>query len=396
MTLTINNSIMYNFDKAIDRRGTDCVKYDMSEAVFGRPDVLPLWVADMDFESPPEVMAAVEECAHRGVYGYTYRSKEAEQAFVDWVAVQHGWAIEREWMLASPGVVTALSLGVRTLTAPGDKVLVQTPVYPPFMSVVKENGRELVTSTMIEGGPRYEIDWDDFEAKLRMGVKLFILCNPHNPVGRQWTRKELLRMGELCLHYGVVVLSDEIHSDLALFGNRHTVMASLSEQIAANTVTLMAPSKTFNVAGTMNSVVAASNPALREAFAHEINAIHISGGNIFGHVAFKAAYLHGAPWREALLRYLEGNIEMMAEFFAAEMPQVRMYKPECSFLVWLDFRGTGLSHEEVGDRLINRGLVGLNDGESFGPGGIGFRRLNVGSPRSVIADGLQRIRKSFL
>ncbi len=386
----------YDFDKAVDRRGTDCVKYDMAEAVFGRPDVLPLWVADMDFESPPEVMAAIVECARRGVYGYTYRSGEAEQAFVDWVAVQHGWAIEREWMLASPGVVTALSLGVRTLTAPGDKVLVQTPVYPPFMSVVKENGRELVTSTMIDGGPRYEIDWKDFEAKLREGVKLFIHCNPHNPVGRQWTRNELLRMGELCLRYGVVVLSDEIHSDLALFGNRHTVMASLSGPIAANTVTLMAPSKTFNVAGTMNSVVVASNPALREAFARELNATHINGGNIFGHVAFKAAYLHGAPWREALLRYLESNIEMAEKFFAAEMPQVRMYKPECSFLVWLDFRGTGLSHAEVGDRLVNRGLVGLNDGESFGPGGTGFRRLNIGSPRSVIADGLNRIRKSFL
>ncbi len=386
----------YDFDRVIDRHATDCFKWDMAGAVFGRADVLPLWVADMDFQSPPEVVAAVEECARRGVYGYTYRSEDAEQAFVDWVAVQHGWTIGREWMLASPGVVTALSIGVRTLTSQGDKVLVQTPVYPPFMSVVREGGRELVTSTMIEGGPRYEVDWEDFEAKLSTGVKLFILCNPHNPVGRQWTREELTRMGELCLRYGVIVLSDEIHCDLALFGNRHTVMASLSEPIAANTVTLMAPSKTFNIAGTMNSVVVASNPALRETFARELNTAHINGGNIFGHVAFKAAYLHGAPWREALLRYLEGTIDMAAEFFAAEMPQVKMYKPECSFLVWLDFRGTGLSHGEVGDRLVNRGLVGLNDGETFGPGGVGFRRLNVGSPRPVIADGLERIRKSFV
>lgn len=389
-------STKYDFDRVIDRYGTDCYKYDMAGAVFGRPDVLPLWVADMDFQSPPEVVAAVEECAHRGIYGYTYRSREAEQAFVDWVGTHHGWTIGREWMLASPGVVTALSLGVRMLTAPGDKVLVQTPVYPPFMSVVKENGRELVTGTLVEGGPRYEIDWEDFEEKLRTGVRLFILCNPHNPVGRQWTRDELLRMGELCLRYGVVMLSDEIHCDLALFGNRHTVMASLSDAIAANTVTLMAPSKTFNIAGTMNSVVVASNPALREIFARELKVAHINDGNIFGHVAFKAAYRYGAPWREALLRYLEGSIDMAAEFFATEMPQVRMYKPECSFLVWLDFRGTGLSHREVGDRLVNRGLIGLNDGETFGPGGVGFRRLNVGSPRSVIGDGLRRIRKSFL
>ncbi|MDL2320635.1 PatB family C-S lyase, partial [Alistipes sp. OttesenSCG-928-B03] len=379
----------------VERRGTDSYKYDMLDPVFGRSDILPMWVADMDFQSPPEVVAAVAECAARGVYGYTFRSREASQAFVRWVGEQHRWTIAREWMLASPGVVTALALGVRVLTEPGDKVLVQTPVYPPFMSVVKENGRELVTTELVAGDGRYTIDWDDFERKVAGGVKLFILCNPHNPVGRQWTADELRRMGDICLRNGVTILSDEIHCDLALPDHTHTVLASLSDELAAVTVTLMAPSKTFNIAGTMNSVVVASDPAVRGKLAAELNALHINGGNIFGHVAFKAAYEHGAAWRDELRHYLAANVEAARDFIATEMPDVVMYRPEASFLVWLDFRKLGMPHSEVADRLVNIGKVGLNDGRTFGPGGEGFMRLNVGCPRSVLDDGLRRIKTAF-
>lgn len=385
----------YNFDKIIERHGTDCLKYDTTQQVFGRSDILPLWIADMDFESPPEVMEAVQKRSNCGVYGYTFRTDEAQQIFVDWVDRIHGWKIQKHWMLSSPGVVCALSLGVKLLTQPGDKVLILTPVYPPFFEVVKGNGRQLVTSQLVEGEKGYEIDWDDFEAKLKSGVKLMIHCNPHNPVGRQWTADELRKIGDLCIKYGAKVISDEIHCDLALFGNKHTVMASLSDEIAANTVTAMAPSKTFNIAGLSNSVIVISDDAMRELFHKELMVLHLCGGNIFGHVALKAAYREGEPWREEMLRYIESNIEMSIEFFAEEMPEVKLYKPECSFLLWLDFRGTGLSHEEVGDKLINKGLVGLNDGADFGPGGVGFRRMNIGSPALVISDGLERIWKSF-
>lgn len=385
----------YDFDTVIDRHGTDCIKYDMARAVFGRGDILPLWIADMDFQSPPEVMEVVEKCARFGVFGYTYRTEEAQQIFVDWVDKLHNWKIEKRWTLLSPGVVAALSLGVRLLTDRGDKVLVLTPVYPPFFDVIKRNDRELTTSQLIETDGGYEIDWEDFEAKLKTGVKLLILCNPHNPVGRQWKFDELKKIGELCIKYGVKVISDEIHSDLSLFGHRHTVLASVSEEIAANTVTVTAPSKTFNVAGMANSVVVITDEEMRKMFARELGVLHISDGNIFGHEAFKAAYRFGDPWRKAMLSYIEGNINMAAEFFANQLPQVKMHRPECSFLLWLDFRGTGLSHEEVGDRLVNKGLVGLNNGTDFGPGGLGFRRMNIASPASVIADGLERIKKSL-
>ena len=384
-------NVKYDFDKIVDRHDTESVKYDLNKLVFGREDLLPMWVADMDFQSPPEVMAAVEECARRGIYAYSYRSQEATNAFVDWVGTQHGWAIDKEWTLTSPGVVTALSVGVRMLTVKGDKVLVQTPVYPPFLSVVTDNERELVVSRLFEGGERYEIDWADFEKRLAEGVKLFILCNPHNPVGRQWTREEIERMGRLCVEHGVIILSDEIHCDLALFGNRHTPMASVSEDVAASTVTMMAPSKTFNVAGMMNSVVVISDPELRKRYSQELNVLHINGGNIFGHVAFKAAYEHGAPWREALLRYLERNAETAYRFFTEQMPEVKMYKPECSFLVWLDFRGTGYSHEEIGDRLVNIGGVGLNNGADFGPGGEGYIRFSFAADGQSIEQAIDRM-----
>lgn len=385
----------YNFDQLIERRGTDCVKYDLAKMVFGREDVLPMWVADMDFQSPPEVLSAARECSERGVFGYTFRSREAKQAFMEWCIERHQWQVERNWILSSPGIVTALSLGVRLYSKPGERVMIMTPVYPPFFSVVRDNGRELVCSSLVEGEERYEINWTDFEAKIRDGVKLLILSNPHNPVGRQWSHGELLRIGRLCLENGVTILSDEIHCDLSLWGHRHTVMASLSEEIAAITVTMMAPSKTFNIAGMMNSLIIISSPELREIFKKEIETLHIDSGNIFGHVTLKAAYRHGAPWLDEMLRYLENNIHFVADYIRDNLPGVSLFLPECSFLLWLDFRGTGLSHEEVGRRLLERAQLGLNNGTEFGPEGEGFFRMNIGCPLSVVKEGMERISRIF-
>ncbi len=227
---------MYDFDKVIDRYNTDCVKYDDATKYFGYPGILPMWVADMDFQSPPEVITATRRCSERGIFGYTFRSDEAKQAFIDWVAERHGWKVEQEWMLSSPGIVTALSIGVRVFSEKKDKVLIMTPVYHPFFSVVRENDRELVCSSLIIENDKYVLDWGDFEHKL-IGCNLLIISNPHNPIGRQWTKEELARIGELCLQYNVTILSDEIHSDLSLFGHKHTAVASISKEIASITIT---------------------------------------------------------------------------------------------------------------------------------------------------------------
>lgn len=385
----------YNFDEIIDRRGTDCVKYDDLNRTFGRTDLLPMWVADMDFRTAPAIIEAAEDCCRHGVFGYTFRSEEARQAFIAWVASHYDWIVKPEWISISPGIVTALSVAVRAFTEKQDKVLILTPVYPPFFAVVTENGRELVCSSLVVENGHYEVDWTDFEDKLRQGVKLFILCSSHNPVGRVWCAEELKRMGDLCCKYGVLILSDEIHADLALPGFKHTVMASLSEDIAAHTLTAMAPSKTFNIAGMMNSLIVSSSSELLGKYNREMLALHLDVGNIFGHVTLKAAYRKGGEWLEELRVYLGQNVDFADEYIRNELPYVKMLKPEGSFLLWLDFRLTGLSHEEVGRILTEKAGVGLNDGSVFGQEGIGFRRMNVGCPRAVLQEGLERIKKAF-
>lgn len=386
---------MFDFDKIIDRHGTDCVKYDGVKNEFGCTDVLPMWVADMDFQVPPAVMDAVRECCDRGIYGYTFRSEEGKEAFCDWVGSRYAWRVEKAWLSSSPGVVTALAIAVRALTEPGDKVLIMTPVYPPFFDVVRGNGRTLVQVPLLREDGRYVMDLGHVEEAFRDGVKMLILCNSHNPVGRVWTREELARLGELCCRYGVTIVSDEIHADLALPGYCHTPMAAVSEEIAARTLTAMAPSKTFNIAGLMNSVVVASNPELLERYNRELVALHLDSGNIFGHVALKAAYRHGGEWLDAMLRYVNGNVDFALDYFRRELPEVQVCRPEGSFLLWLDFNALGLSHEECGERLLRRGKIALNDGLTFGEEGRGFRRMNVGCPRSVLEEGLRRIKRAF-
>ncbi len=386
---------MFNFDKIIERYHTDSVKYDGVYDEFGCGDILPMWVADMDFQAPPAVMEAIREYCDRGVFGYTFRSAEANDAFRDWVKRRYGWDTKQEWLSSSPGIVTALSLAVRAFTQPGERVLIMTPVYPPFYSVVRDNGRKLVYNPLIREEDKYVIDWENLEEGLRGGVRLLILCNSHNPVGRVWPREELQRIGELCCRYDVLIVSDEIHADLALFGHRHTVMASVSDEIAYRTLTAMAPSKTFNIAGMMNSVVIASNPDLLNKYNKELLALHLDSGNIFGHVTLKAAYLHGEEWLNELVCYLENNVTFAMDYFQQELPDVRVCCPEGSFLLWLDFNGTGLSHEILGERLLKRGRIGLNDGLTFGAEGQGFRRMNIGCPRIVLEEGLARIKKAM-
>ncbi|WP_294140138.1 PatB family C-S lyase [uncultured Sanguibacteroides sp.] len=386
---------MYNFDRIIDRHHTDCVKYDNLNEVFGRTDLLPMWVADMDFQSPPEVIEAARKCCDNGIFGYSFRSGNAKQAFIEWVARRHQWDVKEEWLLSSPGIVTALSLGVRVYTKEKEKVMIFTPVYPPFHSVVTDNGRELICSSLIIENSRYCIDWEDFEKKIKSGVKLLILSNPHNPVGRVWTKEELLRIGKTCYENGVIILSDEIHSDLALFGHKHIAVASLADEIASLTVTMMAPSKTFNIAGMMNSVIVISSEKLRRIFKQELEHLHLDLGNLFGHVTLEAAYRSGEKWLEELLSYLENNIRYTEQFIREQLPGLHMLPPEGSFLLWIDFRETGVSHEEIGKRLLEKARLALNNGTDFGPEGLGFRRMNIGCPLSVVQEGLERLKQMF-
>lgn len=386
---------MFDFDTIIDRWNSDSVKYDGLNAEFGCQDILPMWVADMDFQAPPAVLEAARKCCERGVFGYTFRSDEGKEAFRDWVRRRYDWDTRPEWLSSSPGIVTALALSVRALTQPGDKIMIMTPVYPPFFSVVRDNGRQLVYNPLKREEGKYVIDWEDMEEGMKGGVKMLILCNSHNPVGRVWTKQELKRIGDLCCRYDVLIVSDEIHADLALFGNRHTVMASVSDEIANRTLTAMAPSKTFNIAGMMNSVVVARNPEILEKYNRELLALHLDSGNIFGHITLKAAYKYGEEWLNELAVYLGNNVDFALDYFRRELPDVQVCRPEGSFLLWLDFNPTGISHEECGERLLKRGKIGLNDGLTFGEEGRGFRRMNIGCPRSVLEDGLRRIKSAF-
>lgn len=379
------------FDEIVERGGSASVKHDNMMIHFGRTDLLPMWVADMDFKSPQAVLdAAMERCKH-GVFGYTFRTDNAKQAFVDWVAKRDNWQITKEQVTISPGICTALSVAVRCYSQPGDRVVIMTPVYHPFHEVVLRNGRELSRSPLCFNGGGYEIDWNDFENRLN-GAAMLILCNPHNPLGRVWSYEELKRIGELCVKYGVIIISDEIHSDLMLFKKQHLVMAATSPEIADITVTCMAPSKTFNIAGMLNSLVVATNPELLRKFNEEITTLHLDLGNLFGHITLEAAYRHGEEWLDELTEYLSESVLITEKFVAQEIPGVNFVRPEASFLIWLDFRRTGYSHEEIKYRLINKGLVALNDGLEFGADGEGFMRLNIGCPRSMLLDGLNRIK----
>lgn len=386
---------MYDFDKEIDRRGSCSVKYDSLKEVFGREDLLPMWVADMDFRTAPGVLKAVRDAADLGVFGYGFRSADSVDSFIAWVESRYNWSVRREWVSSAPGIVAALPLAINALTSAGEKILIQTPVYPPFHAIVKENGRTLVKSPLINTGTGWEIDWADFENRLADGVKMFILCSSHNPLGRIWSPEELKRMGDLCCKYGAVIFSDEIHADLSLYRNRHTVMASISEEISQNTITAMAPSKTFNVAGMLNSVIVSSSERLLASYNGELKRLHLDLGNLFGHITMAAAYREGGEWLEYLKIYLEKNIDFAHDFLAREVPGVTFLKPQSSFLLWLDFRKSGYTHEEVRNRLLDISKLGLNDGLAFGRDGEGFFRMNIGTNRARVEEGLKRLKAGF-
>lgn len=384
----------YDFDKVIERQNTNSVKWDMAEELVGEKDVLPLWVADMDFQSPPPVIEALRKRVEHGIFGYTVVPDSCYEAIINWMKKRHGWEVEKEWIIFTSGIVAAFHWVVRAYTHPGDSIIVQPPVYYPFFKAVKNNGRLVVENQLKHEHGQYEIDFDDLEEKINSQTKVLILCNPHNPVGRVWTREELTRLAALCLKHYVVICSDEIHSDLLFQGYRHTPTAMISEEIARNTVTCIAANKTFNIAGLKTGVVIISDQRLREEFLNTKRSIGVGSCNLFGIIATEAAYAYGEEWLEQLLDYLQGNLEFLMHFIKEKIPQIKVVQPEGTYLAWLDCRGLRLDDAALKDFMLKKAKVWLNDGPGFGNGGSGFQRINLACPRSILEEALRRIEKA--
>lgn len=384
----------YNFDEIIDRSGSACVKYDLRRMLFGTEDVLPMWVADMDFRTPDFIMEAIRKRAEHEVLGYTIRTDGYLHALMDWVERRHDWALKKDWILFAPGVVPALSMLVSAFTRPGEKVIVQSPVYFPFFSVVEENGRHVVSNPLKRVGDRYTMDLDHLKSVIDKRTRMILICNPHNPVGRAWDAEELHALAQVCLENDILMVSDEIHCDLVLPGFRHTPLATLSAEIAANTITCMAPSKTFNLAGLATSHVIISDDKLRKTFNNTLEAVHVWMGNIFGAVASEAAYLQGSDWLTEMLDYVQGNVDYLDDFLQKNIPQIRMIRPEATYMAWLDCIALGLDDPGLKDFFIRKARLGLNDGPTFGQGGSGYHRINLACPRSIVEEAADRLKKA--
>lgn len=385
-----------DFDAVLERRDTGCAKWSFNERLFGAADVISMWVADMDFPSPPPVVEAIRRRAEHPIYGYPMRSPAFYEPLVDWLRSRHGWETDRAWFVHSPGVVPALGLAVLAYTQPGDKVIIQPPVYYPFFNVVKNNGRQVVENPLVVQDGVYRMDLAALDRLIDARTKLLILCSPHNPVGRVWTRSELAALGDLCLKRNITVISDEIHSDLVFPWARHTPLASLSPELAQITATCFAPSKTFNLAGLATSAVVIPNPRLRQSFTTVVENLGLQLGNVFGQVGLEAAYRYGAEWLAGLMAYLEGNLDYLTEFLARRLPQIKPNRPEGTYLAWLDCRALGLDRAALKDLFLKQARVALDDGPIFGTGGEGFQRLNFACPRATLDAALRRIEQAVL
>lgn len=382
-----------DFDRIIDRKNTRCLKYDFAVKRGMPEDVLPLWVADMDFETSSYIEDALTERVKEGIFGYSDVQTPYFEIIRDWMIRHHDWEPQEKWLIKTPGVVFALAMAVKAYTDPGDKVLLQQPVYYPFSEVITDNGREVVSNDLVltvDG--TYKIDFADFEQKIiANGIKLFLLCSPHNPVGRVWTKEELEKIGDICVKHGVTVVSDEIHNDFIWEGT-HTVFAGIKKEFADISVTCTSPSKTFNLASMLISNIFIPNQILRRKFCKEMDRAGISQLSVLGLVATEAAYAHGDEWYAAMKNYVRDNIAFARAYVEENLPGVRMIDTQGTYLIWLDFRQTGLTVEQLDHKIIYEAGLWLDSGKIFGKTGEGFERINVACPRAVLQEALDRIR----
>lgn len=386
----------YDFDKVIDRRGTGAIKTDVLGEVYGKDDLIPLWVADMDFETPDFIVEALKKRMEHPVFGYTALPDGYWPTVQKWLEDRHGWKTECSWMTFIPGIVKGIGMAINALLEKDDKVIIQPPVYHPFRLVPQKSGREVVFNPLRElPDGSYEMDFDNLEEVCDGKCRMLILSNPHNPAGIVWTRETLERLAEFCHSRGIIVISDEIHCDMALFGNKHIPFASVSEKAAQCSITFGAPSKTFNIAGIVSSYAIVPDEKLRERFFRWLEASELSAAHIFAPIATMAAFNHGEEWRRQMISYIEGNIRFIEDFCTENLPQIKPLRPQASFLVWLDCRGLGLGHDDLIDLFVNKAGLALNDGEMFSPGGEGFMRLNVGTSRKILEQAMNRLQDAI-
>ena len=385
-----------NFDEPVDRRNTDCLKYDFAKRKGMPEDVLPLWVADMDFKTSSYIEDALVERAKEAIFGYSEVQTPYFHAVANWMKIHHNWEVKRTWLVKTPGVVFALAMAVKVFTDPGDSVIIQSPVYYPFSEVITDNGRNIVSSDLYLGADdRYHMDYADFEKKIiENDVKLFLLCNPHNPVGRVWTKEELEKVGDICLKHNVLVVSDEIHADF-VFKGQHQVFTAIKKEYEDITLTCTAPSKTFNLAGLSLSNIFIPNRELKRQFKAELKAAGTGLMGVMGLVACQTAYEKGEEWYHAMKSYVQANIEFTKKYVEENLPGVKMIDHEGTYLVWLDFRETGLGVDELEDLIIHKAKLWLDSGKIFGKNGEGFQRINVACPRSTVKEALDRMKEAM-
>lgn len=384
----------YNFDEVIDRKGTNAVKTDALGPRYGNPDLIPLWVADMDFKSPPLVTDAIIERTKHGIFGYTNAYQTYYDAIINWVDRQHDWKVQQEWVSFIPGIVKGIAFVIDCFTSREHEIIIQPPVYHPFRIVPTLHHRKVTNNPLILEAGQYKMDLDGLKKAINPTSKVLVLCNPHNPGGRVWTRQELIDLAEICYDNKILVISDEIHSDLAYAPNKHIPFASVSEKAAQNSITFMAPSKTFNIAGIISSYSIIPNDEVREKFHAYLVRSELEAGHIFAYVATEAAYNHGDEWLDQVKEYLWESVTFVDNYLKTNLPQIKAMLPQASFLVWLDCRDLGLSQKELVSLFVDDAKLALNDGTMFGVGGEGFMRLNIGTPLSNIQKALDNLKKA--
>lgn len=382
----------YDFDRIIDRSGTNALKYSVLKERYGRDDLIPLWVADLDFETPHFITDALRRRLDHSLFGYTSVPQELWQTIAKWILDHHGWKVDEKWITYIPGVMKGVGAAVNVFVKPDEKVIIMPPVYFPFRLVPQGNGRQVVFNPLkkVEGGS-YEIDFENLARVADDKCRLLLLSNPHNPAGICWSRETLQRLAEFCYERNIIVISDEIHADLALFGNRHIPFASVCDKAARISITFGAPSKTFNTAGIVNSYAIVPDDTLRRRFYSWLDANELSEPHLLATIAIIAAFRNGEEWRRQLISYIEDNVRFVEDYLKANIPAIKPLRPQATFLVWLDCRDLNLDHKGLIDLFVNKARLALNDGETFGPGGEGFMRLNVGAPRAILSKALEQL-----
>lgn len=388
--------VKYDFDQIIDRRNTNSVKIDALKEVFGADDLIPLWVADMEFLSPPEITDALKKRVEHGIFGYYTPDDAYFKSIINWLKNRHSWTVDNEDVIFVPGVVKGFAFAIDAFTNVGDKIIIQPPVYPPFKSISEGLNRNIVNNPLIYENGQYSMDFDNLRKVAKTGCKMLILCNPQNPSGRIWSKEELRELAEICFDNKILVVSDEIHSDLVLPGNKHIPFATASKKAAQNNITLMAPSKTFNIAGIVSSFAVVENEEIRKKYFDYLNARQLGEGTIFGYLAAQYAYEYGEEWLNQALEYIQENIDFVDDYLQKNIPQIKVVKPDASFLIWLDCSELNLSQPDLEKLFIQKAKLALNSGTMFGKEGKGFMRLNVGCPRITLEKALDNLKKAVV